>query len=190
MKNAIIFLIVALVLAACVVPSTPAPSPTATSAPTSVPSDTPQPTLSPTATVSSTPTEILPPTAPFFFSLPTFTPTPLGTPAVALQCQLISQSIADGTEFKARERFDVGWNITNTGTAPWIPGNVDFAYFAGTKMHKYTPVQLPASVASGETVNVVTDMLAPKAQGKYKAIWSLRRGNDYFCRVSVTINVP
>ena len=190
MKNAMILMTLALLLGACAAPSTPPPSSTPGSAPTPIPSDTPQPTLSPTATVSVTPTEILPPTAPFFFSLPTFTPTPLGTPAVALQCQLLSQSVADGTEFKPKENFEPGWKITNTGTAPWLPGNVDFAYFSGSKMHKYTPVPLQINVDPGDTTVVTVEMAAPKSEGTYKATWSLRRGNDYFCRVSVSIYVP
>jgi hypothetical protein len=189
MKNAMIFIVTALLLAACGTPATPPPpSPTVTRAPTTIPTSTVQPTLPPTATRAATFTP-LPPTAPFYYSLPTFTPTPFGTPAVALQCSLVSASVVDETEFKPREPFEPGWQITNTGTAPWIPGNVDFAYIAGTKMHKYSPVALMNSVQPGDTTVVSVAMSAPKVEGTYKEILSLRRGTDYFCHVSVKITV-
>ena len=198
MRNATVFLALALLATGCAAPSTPKPAPTsagvptlsndATSTPTitAIPSDTPEPT--PTRTPEPTAS----PTLPFFFGLPTVTASPsaVGPPVKDFQCTLVSQSIPDGTYFKPREHFDVSWKISNNGTATWFPGNVDFAWFGGDKINITQTVSLQGSVAPGDAVGLDVDLVAPKVQGRYKTLWSLRRGTNYFCRVSLLLYVP
>jgi hypothetical protein len=189
MKHAMIFMVLALLLEACTPPSTPAPTPT--SLPTIVPSDTlePTPTLTPTASRTPEPTLPVTPTLIFFFSLPTATAGTPPTPAPELACQLVSQSIRNGTQFHPQEPFSNDWKLSNAGKAPWLPGNVDFAYTGGTKMYLYPAVQLQRNVSPGDTISLNVDMRAPNKPSEYSTFWSLRRGKDYFCRVRLTIEV-
>src|SRR5512135_1700874 len=104
MKNAMVFIALALLLSACNLPFLPAPTPTSTA--TLPPSSTPIPTLTPTA--STTPTTTLSPTVtpsitatfPFYILFRTPTPkpaTPTPTSAGPLNCIVLSQSTPNGT---------------------------------------------------------------------------------------------
>ncbi len=84
----------------------------------------------------------------------------------------------------------MAWQVQNTGTAPWDPDRVDFTYYGGTKMYASTPTHLAQTVASGDIVLLVADLVAPKNPGKYTTVWALRQGDEYFCQVRLTINVP
>ncbi len=199
MRNAMVVITLALCLSACA--PQPKPPLTPTSESISTLSTTPQPTLtaavisSPQATQAITvtpapsatlmPTPTFPPS--FFFSLPTLTITP--TPARPLDCSVVMQSVADGTTFSPGERFSISWQVVNTGSASWFPGNVVFNYIAGTKMYLYPETQLKAAVTPGETVGLNADMKAPKNSTTYSTAWSLRQGSTFFCRVSVSIFV-
>lgn len=195
MKHATILMALALFLAACAAPVTPAP--TSTSVPTVVPSisssiapsSTLEPTPSPTPTPSRTPEPTPTPTLGFIFILPTATVGITPSPAAALDCQLVAQSVVNGTEFHPREPFSNDWLLLNTGSAPWVPGNVDFAYTGGTRMNLSTVVQLRQNVPPGNTVSLNVDMRAPSKPSDYTTFWSLRRGTDYFCRANLTISV-
>ena len=195
MKNATFPMLLALLVTGCTLTQT---SPTPATIPTSLPSlppslapsDTPEPEATFTPLPAWTPTPLTTPTLGFLFYLPSYTPTAGLTPEGPFACDLLFQSVENESHFGPRQKFDVGWKLLNTGSSPWLVGNVDFAFFGGTKMFVYTPVQLETSVQPGNATSVVGEMVAPRMDGKYKAIWSLRRGNDYFCRVSVTITVP
>ncbi len=189
MKHAMIFMVLALVLAACAPRATPAPSPT--SSPTVVPSSTLEPTPTITPVPSSTPTPTIAPTSTitFFYSLPTATVGTPPTPAPEFACRLVAQSVVDGTQFHPGESFSNDWNLSNIGSAPWLPGNVDFANTGGNRISKYPVVQLQQNVSPGDAISLNVDMRAPFKPGAYSTFWTLRRGNNYFCRVSLTIEV-
>jgi len=84
----------------------------------------------------------------------------------------------------------MSWKVINRGTAGWYPGSVEFTFFGGDKMYQFPRTQLQTGVAPGDTAALVADLVAPKNPNKYRTFWGLRRGNDYFCRVSLTIYVP
>ncbi len=181
-----IFMALALLLAACAAPSTPTPTLVPTSARTPTPSTSPGPTLSLTPTPSTTPEPTLTLAPTFLFRMPSQT----STPSRVLDCQLLSQSVPNGTHFGPKERFDIAWKVTNTGAADWYPGIVEFAFLGGARMYQSPVVHLQTRVVSGDTVALDVDMVAPKNSTKYTTFWGLRRGNDAFCRVSLTIYVP
>ncbi len=195
MKNALIFVILALFLAACNAPFGPAPTPT--TIPTQIPSNTPEPTQSPTPTPSNTPTPTfsptptseatLLPTPAFLFLLPTLTATPI--PAAELDCKLVTRSVVNEQGFNPRESFSVSWTFTNTGSAGWGVGSVDFAYVGGAQLQQIDLVHLQKSVVLGEIVSFSVDMRSPGKVSSYTTFWSLRRGTTYFCHVSLTIEV-
>lgn len=192
MRHAIVFVTLALLVTACAAPSAPAPAPTVAAptlsntlqpTPSPSPSPSPEPSHTPTLIPSVTPSPVLSLTPSFYFTMPS--PTPVASHE--LDCQVVSQSVVDGTSFNPGERFVVNWKVTNTGTATWFPASVDFAFAGGSKMYQYSPVRLQHSVPPGQTAGLSADMRAPNNSTTYTTIWSLRRGADYFCQVRVTI---
>ncbi len=193
MRIVIIFLALALVAGACAAPSIPTAVPTSAATRTQssaaeltlipILSATPQPT--PTRAPTFTPVPVLTFTPIVLFHMPS--PTPV--PSTPWDCSLLMQSVANGSEFEPGERFTVGWQLLNTGSATWYPGSVQFVYFGGTKMYIYPIVQLRETVPNGAITSFSVDMRAPKNSTTYTTLWSLRQGNDYFCRVRVSIFV-
>ncbi len=168
----------ALILSAC---SALTPTSTPTAAPTATSALLATPTLSPTPTISvATPSE---------------TPAPAPTSATpstsdTLDCRVLNQAFKNGLHVGPGTHFDMGWRVQNTGTAAWDPGTVEFAPFAGTRMYAWAPPRLQQTVASGDIVLLVADLIAPKSSGKYTTVWALKQGDQFFCRVQLTINVP
>ncbi len=174
-----VFMALALILSACAAPASPPPSPTST--PTSTPTTTPEPPPSPTSTSLPETATLLPPSP---------TSTSAGPAPDELSCRLLMQSVPNGSHFKPKERFDIGWKVRNTGTARWDPAGVDFTYFRGTNMNQTLLVHLKEEVDPGNTVILFTDLIAPGSSGEYTTVWTLMGGGEDFCHVSVTIFVP
>jgi Ig-like domain-containing protein len=152
---------------------------------TPYPSPTPHPTWTPEPLSSLAP--ILTPSPPPTFVIPTLSPPP--TLPSALDCHLNWQSPRNGVTFHRDVSFSAGWKVTNTGTATWAPGRVDFVYMGGAKMYDDPLVRLRASVVSGQSVVLTVRMRTPLNSTKYTTYWSLRQGQIYFCHLSLTIYV-
>jgi len=176
------------------------PTRTASDTPTATLTPTSSPTPTPAFTDTATPTETsLPPTATFIlWPTPTFSPVILPSPIptraatatpASYQCQLISQTPKNGTQFKPNADFDAIWKVKNTGAKKWDKSETDYAYLSGTKMHKQALYDLPVTVWPGETVQLIVDMTSPAKEGQYTTTWSLKRGNAVFCTFTLTINV-
>ncbi|MEJ5240319.1 MAG: NBR1-Ig-like domain-containing protein [Anaerolineales bacterium] len=165
-----------------------------------LPSPTPLPSATPTVTI--TPTMTLTPTPIIVF--PTFTPLVLPSPiggggggsgsgdgggSADYACVLLDQTPRNGTVMRPQADFDAVWTLRNSGTKTWDSGSVDFIYLRGDKIHKQAGYDLPKDVAPGKSINLGADMLAPRTEGTYTTFWGLRRGNDIFCEVYLTIIV-
>ncbi len=158
---------------------------TATASP-ALPTST-QAAPSPTASPSSTP-EPVPRLCP--------SPSPLPEPATAiapsgpeLACKLIRQFPVNGTKLEPRTNFTVRWDVTNTGAAAWEPGSVDLIYSGGTRMYFEPVIPLTQTVAPGQSITLTVDMKALRNTSSYVTIWTLRRGDFYFCTLSSKILV-
>jgi hypothetical protein len=99
------------------------------------------------------------------------------------------KSPGNGYELDRGEEFSAGWKLTNTGTDTWSPGDVIFTYLSGAQLHNDAVVQLDGPVPPGESVILTASLRAPHNSTLYTTYWSLRRGDTFFCRVSVTIYV-
>lgn len=189
--------ILALVMLACeallgppAATSTPVPSATDTVAPTATstpsPSTTPEPTetpMPPSPTLSADEALALTLTAwPTLLLSQTLVPSDLG-------CKFNWQSPHNGTIYDPQDVFTVGWNVTNTGASTWTPGSVQLTWVAGAKMSAEPTARLKASVAPGQSVVLSVQMRAPKNSTLYTTHWSLRRGNTYFCPLTLSIYV-
>jgi hypothetical protein len=178
MRKTILIAVLAMLLTACNAPFVAQPD-----------TRTPIPSLPPQSTLTLTPT-LAPITPSATATLEVnITPTPEGSTRPELDCKVLSQSVKNGSRFASRERFDIGWMVQNTGTATWEPGVVEFAYAGGSKMYQYQPVQLTHSSPPGDITTLFADMVAPKTPNRYTTVWALRRGDEYFCKVNVTIYV-
>jgi hypothetical protein len=164
--------------------------------PSPTPTWTPLPTYTPSLTPTASPTFLF-----VFGSMRTPTRTPAPSTGVATTytalpsgnadgCILVSQTPADGSHFSARETFKVAWKVQNTGSQAWQKDSVDLAFSSGTEMYKKQLYDLPADIPSGEYVTLSVPMVAPKGEGTYYTVWSLRRGQNRFCHVDLTIRVP
>ncbi len=146
------------------------------------PSSTPLPThtsfVLPSATMTLTPT-------------PTETETPTVTPtSAAYNCDVISSFPAYDQVFPPGGDFDGRWTLRNSGTERW--GEiVDLIYISGARFQTggdAVDIQ-KASVAPGESTDVIVDMIAPGKPGTYKTVWRLRRSDTTFCEVTLQIVV-
>jgi len=175
---------------------TAAAQPTATFTPTITPT---RPTETPSPTATATVIFILSsPTQPV---IPTFTSVSSGgggggndddddeITSANFSCQVISVSPANGTRFDPRADFDAVWRIRNNGQRTWDRNSVDFIYDSGDRIHKVAGYDLSSNVRSGDTTNIGADMEAPQNSGTYTTYWTLRVGDNEFCRMSLTINV-
>ncbi len=156
------------------------PSPTIT--PT-VPTETPSPT--PTATVIfilSSPTPLV---------IPTFTSISSGggTSNENFSCQVTRVSPANGTRFDPRADFDAVWTVRNNGQRNWDRNSIDILYSSGDRIHKVSGYDLDDNVRVGNSIDVGVDMQAPKDPGTYNTTWVMRRGDDTFCTMTLTIAV-
>ncbi len=167
-----------------------ASSQTAAALPTST--NTP---LSPTPT--RTPTETPLPTATIIFRLssptPSRTPTSLTptlpTPSENYACKVLSQKPVIGAVLAPRTDFDARWTVQNTGKKSWDGGSTDYLYVSGDKFHKQDIYDLNKTVAPGQQVDIIVDMIAPKKPGTYTTTWNLRIGSNQFCTMQMVIVV-
>lgn len=175
------------------------------------PAATPEPALTSTNTAEPTPSRSSTPAVsvtrwkpissalpPLLVTLgPTLTPSPTRTlrPPVSptgpigLGCRLDWKSPGNGWEVRRGEQFSAGWKLTNTGIESWTPGNVVFTYVSGAQLHNDPVVPFDRTVASGSSIILSVRMRAPENSTLYTTYWSLRQGDVFFCRVSVTIYV-
>ena len=211
MRNALLCVALALVLAGCgelpapvvrptggAVPAiattvkprkTRKPRPTETSAPTETPTLPVVPTHTPRPAPSLTPT--LP------FQVVNATPTLESVSATAtragpseLECKLIWQSPPDGSVYFMGEKFSVGWDIQNIGTLTWDPGSFEFKYLGGARLATHDDViPMQQSVPPGQEVVLSVPMKAPATASKYTTHWGIRQGDVYFCRLTLSITV-
>ena len=155
-----------------------------------------------TATLAATATEVPAATqAPSFTPADTQAPPPAATNTRApvsnataipadYQCSVSLDSPAYLEEFAPRGEMDGKWTVKNTGKLSWGSVDVDVNYISGTNMAQYDDTyNLSKSVAPGESITIVVDMLAPAEPGIYKSAWGLVRGTSTFCTLNLTIQV-
>ena len=144
--------------------------------------DTPSPTDTPTSTATETPAVT---------SVPTQTNTPTAAPVSDCNiATLVSDvTIPAGTVLNGGSSFVKTWKILNAGTCTWNT-SYQLIYTSGTSLSSSTAVNLPNSVAPGNTVNVSVNMVAPTTLGTYLGYWEFRSDLGAVFGVGVNRNVP
>jgi hypothetical protein len=168
-----------------VVPPSPSSTFLATRSPAPIPSLTPRPANSATPSPSAIEALIRSLTATAAFA----SPFPTLTAAPELDCQLAWQSPANGITYEPSTQFATGWKVTNTGSSPWDIASVELVYRGGAKLDAEPVVRLRASVAPQASVVLSVAMTAPREAVMYTTHWSLRKGDTYFCPLSLSFYV-
>ena len=83
-------------------------------------------------------------------------------------------NVPDNTQFEKSESFTKTWRLKNAGSADW-PEETVFVFAGDTQLGDVTEVEVGA-VASGETVDISVEMVAPDEDGTYKSTWALQVG--------------
>jgi hypothetical protein len=150
---------------------------------TPLPSDTSQATETPTFTP-------VPPTPTATRTLaPLWTATVLATQG-AYQCSITSLSPKSGESVTKGNDFDLAVTLKNTGTHDWSTDNIDFKYLSGTKFQKKVDaIDLPSNVDTGDSIDLVVDMVANTDTGTHSASWGLVNGSTTFCTVDISVKV-
>ena len=130
---------------------------------------TPSPTMaSPTAAATSTAT-----------ITPTVSqPTPAGTasapPSSGDRAEFVADvTIPDGTNMPPNQSFAKTWRLVNQGTTTWNP-SYSLVFSSGTAMSAPAVVNLPASVAPGQNVDITVNLVAPATPGEYIGYFILK----------------
>ncbi len=94
-------------------------------------------------------------------------------------------TIPDGTVFAPGAAMVKTFRLKNVGTSTW---GTDYAivFTSGSKMGAPSAVNLPTSVAPGNTVDVTVNMTAPSAPGHYRGNWMLRNASNVLFGVGPT----
>ena len=66
---------------------------------------------------------------------------------------------------------------------------MDYVYVSGDKIHKVAGYDLGKTLDRGDVRELIVSMLAPKTPGTYTTNWALQVGSEYFCTMSLTIEV-
>jgi hypothetical protein len=162
------------------------------------PTETPTPTLTMTNTVVPTNTTayiyvpVYATSTPGTITATSSTSTTATTAATAgnYACSITTQGISDYTEFAPNEEFDATWTIKNTGSLTWDSSQIDYRYVSGTTTYKHNAAyDFSTSVASGGSITIVVDMIAPSSEASYETYWGVFNGGVNFCSLPLRIKV-
>lgn len=141
---------------------------------TSLPVASPTPQLeNTTPAVSSTPTISQPTVQETQPLLPTATPNVKGICDRAAPGSPIDVTILDNTEMVPGQAFTKVWRLVNVGECKWTR-NYTAEWFSGHKLGDIQVVSLNTEVATGQSVDIIVDMIAPLLPGTYQSNWKLR----------------
>jgi hypothetical protein len=106
------------------------------------------------------------------------------------QAQFIADvTIPDGTVLAAGTVFTKTWRLKNIGSCTWGSG-YRLAFSSGHAMGGPAEVNLPYSVAPGQTVDVSVTLTAPAAAGSYRGYWMLKNASGVLFGLGSTASLP
>jgi hypothetical protein len=133
------------------------------------------PTLPASISNTSTPTLTLPP------SPTNILPTATGTPVCDLASFVKDVTIPDGTEFEPNETFTKTWRLKNNGACTW--SGYSLVFDSGDAMSG--PASSPiGSVSPGQEVDLSVDLTAPGSDGDYRGYWRIKNSSGVLIPVA------
>ncbi|MBI1855991.1 MAG: hypothetical protein HYR93_09035 [Chloroflexi bacterium] len=85
-------------------------------------------------------------------------------------------TVPDGTSFSAGSTFKKTWRVKNIGTCTWT-SSYTLVFDAGEKMGGPSSINLPSTVAPGQTVDLSVNLIAPSAPGHYIGYWRFKNAS-------------
>jgi hypothetical protein len=105
------------------------------------------------------------------------TPTVTPIPAACNRAQFIADvTIPDGTVVNAGATFTKTWRLKNVGTCTWTTSYA-LIFDTGDQMGGPNSINLPGSVAPGQTTDLTITLTAPNTAGEYRGYWKFRDNN-------------
>ncbi len=98
-------------------------------------------------------------------------------------------SIEDRTVLDENKNFTKIWRIENIGDCTWTT-DYEIFFTSGNRMGAPAVVSMPATIASGETVDISIDMVAPDSPGTYTGYWLLRDDREQIFGVGSDTDSP
>lgn len=154
--------------------------------PTELPTLTPLPTATLDANSTFAPVTTPGNGASFAFNTPATGFTPLASIVPTLPADVcnnsawVSETIPDGTVFKPGIKFEKIWTLQNIGTCTWDEG-YSFVYQGGT-LGGYNIAFNKSSdfVKPGEMVTFKVNLIASLAEREYQECWKMRDDRGYY----------
>ena len=95
-------------------------------------------------------------------------------PADCDRAQFVSDvTVPDGKTFAPGTPFTKTWRVKNVGTCTWSPAYA-MVFDTGEKMSGPDLVNLPKTVAAGQSVDLSVNLIAPTAAATYRGYWKLQ----------------
>jgi hypothetical protein len=98
-------------------------------------------------------------------------------------------TVPDGTTYSPNATFTKTWRLKNIGTCTWTT-SYSLVFESGTKMGGPTTVNLPKSVAPGQTVDISINLTAPASAGRYIGYWKFKNASGASFGIGSTYNRP
>ena len=96
-------------------------------------------------------------------------------------------TVPDGSRYDPNATFTKTWRLKNSGTCTWST-SYTMVFDSGTQMGSTTSVNLPASIAPGQTVDVSVNMTAPSAPGHYFSYWKFKNASGVLFGIGSNAN--
>jgi len=94
------------------------------------------------------------------------------------------------TSINSNTDFDATWVVKNTGTETWSHNDIDIRSSSGEKLQKSgDTLDLKNNVATGESYTITVNMHTPTDSGSHTTIWTVNRGTQAVCTMTLTIVV-
>jgi plastocyanin len=106
----------------------------------------------------------------------TATATPLPPPTCDRAQFIADVTVPDGTVFNPGVTFAKTWRLKNVGTCTWTTSYA-LIFDSGDKMSGPDSVNLPNSVAPGQTVDLTINLTSPTVAGSYRGYWKFKNAN-------------
>ena len=98
-------------------------------------------------------------------------------PADCDRAQFIADvTVPDGTYIAPGATFTKTWRLKNVGTCTWTT-SYSLLFDTGTQMGGPNSVNLPQSVAPGQTTDLTITLTAPSTAGEYRGYWKFKDNN-------------
>lgn len=94
-------------------------------------------------------------------------------------------TVADGTTFAPGAAFTKTWRLKNIGTCTWST-SYSLVFDTGDKMSGPSSVNLPSSVAPGQTVDLSLNLTAPGSAGHYRGYWKFKNASGVLFGIGST----